>query len=180
MKKIVLLLICLTIFSMPAINAISFQNISNTKKDLDLTDNKISKSERAPFWADGTFSGKWGLREYDLLVDLLDGKDGNGMFQCEIGNISGYYGKIIGPIYCLSGKIYSNNDTKISNITGIFMGRLLGGRIGDICLNVGSYDIEINEADYGAFGAFNDTNFDWRIMLISGPTFYMNGTFSKF
>ena len=42
------------------------------------------------------------------------------------------------------------------------------------------YDVELNEANYGAYGNFNETNFDWRLMLSSGPTFYLRGNFTKF
>ena len=39
----------------------------------------FSYNEEAPIWAIGNISGKWGIREYDLLVDILDGDKGNGM-----------------------------------------------------------------------------------------------------
>jgi hypothetical protein len=134
-----------------------------------------------PFWASGTFSGKWGLREYDFLADLFDGDNGNGMIEYEIGEISGYYGKIFGSLYVIQGIFYPHeNLSRISNITGICYGRLMGGRIGDIKVDIDSYDFELNEANYGAYGNFNETNFDWRLMLSSGPTFYLRGNFTRF
>ena len=90
-----------------------------------------------PFWASGTFSGKWGLREYDFLVDLFDGDNGKGMVEYEIGEISGYYGKIFSSLYVIQGIFYPHeNQSRISNITGICYGHLMGGRIGDIKVDI--------------------------------------------
>jgi hypothetical protein len=141
----------------------------------------LSYNSEAPVWAIGTFSGKWGLREYDLLADIFDGKNGSGMVEYELGELSGYYGKILGKVYVIQGIFYPHdNQSRISNITGICYGHLLGGRIGDIKVNMDMYNIELSEANYGAFGDFNETCFNWRLMLKTGPTFYLTGDFLKF
>ena len=100
-----------------------------------------TKSEDHPLWADGTFNGKWGLREYNILVDALDGNK-TGMVTIEIGNVSGYYGKIIGPIYVLKGTFYPHyNHSRTSNITGLYFWRILSGRLGSINVEAEEYDI---------------------------------------
>lgn len=161
-NKLILIGLCFLLSIMPTISSTSYNPDS-------------------PLWAVGTFSGKWGLREYDLLTDIFDGVNGNGMIEYEIGEISGHYGKIFGKVYVLQGIFYPyNNQSRISNITGLCYGHLLGGRIGDIDIDIDMYNIELNEANYGAFGDFNETHFNWRLMLKTGPTFYIKGDFYKF
>ena len=140
----------------------------------------IAYQSDIPIWATGTISGKWGLREYDILTDFFDGDSGNGMIEYEVGEISGFYGKILSKIYVFQAVFYPyNNHSRISNITGLCYGNLMGGRIGDINIDVEMYNIELSEANYGAFGSFNETSFNWRLMLKTGPTFYLKGDFLK-
>jgi hypothetical protein len=160
--KFILVTFCIILFILP--------NISSSSIISDI-----------PLWATGVFSGKWGLREYDLLTDLFDGDNGDGMMEYEIGEISGYYSNIFGKVYILRGCFYShNNISKISNLTGICYGNLMGGRIGNINVNIDLYNIELSETNYGAIGEFNETSFNWRLMLKTGPTFYIKGDFEKF
>ena len=163
MRKILILsILCIFLFIMPNISGLSYNSDS-------------------PIWASGTFSGKWGLREYDFFADIFDGDNGNGMVEYEIGELSGFYGKIFSNLYIIQGEFYPNdNQSRISNISGICYGHLLGGRIGDIYVDIDAYDIELGEANYGAYGDFNETGFNWRVMLNTGPTFYLKGEFSKF
>jgi len=161
-KKLILAGLCVLLFIMPNISGLSYK--SDT-----------------PFWASGTFSGKWGLREYDFFADFFDGENGNGMVEYEIGELSGFYGKIFHNLYVIQGEFYPyDNQSRVSNISGLCYGHLLGGRIGDIKVDKDNYDIELNEANYGAYGDFNETCFNWRLMLNSGPTFYLKGDFLKF
>jgi hypothetical protein len=140
----------------------------------------ISYKNEAPIWAIGTISGKWGIREYDLLADIFDG-DNNGMVEFEIGEIHGYYGRIFGKVYIFQGIFYPNsNKSRTSNITGLCYGHLIGGRMGDINIDVDLYNIELSEANYCGIGDFNETFFNWRLLLKSGPTFYINGEFLKY
>jgi hypothetical protein len=161
-KKLILIGLFILLFIMPSISSTSYNS--------DI-----------PLWAAGTISGKWGLREYDFLTDFFDGDNGNGMVEYEIGEISGFYGMILTKVYVFQAVFYPyNNQSRISNITGLCYGHLLGGRIGDINIDVDLYNIELGEANYGAFGNFNETSFNWRLMLNTGPTFYLKGDFFKF
>lgn len=161
-KKLILFNVCILLFIMPNISGISYNSDS-------------------PIWASGSFSGKWGLREYDFLRDFFDGENGNGMVEYEIGELSGYYGKIFSNLYIIQGEFYPyDNTSRVSNISGICYGHLLGGRIGNISADIDTYEVELREANYGAYGNFNETCFNWRLMLNTGPTFYLKGEFSKF
>jgi len=42
------------------------------------------------------------------------------------------------------------------------------------------YEGTVNETIYVGIGSVNETNFNWRLMGLEGPTFYMEGTFEKF
>ena len=139
----------------------------------------LSLSSFNPLWRSGTFYGKWGLREYDILTDLFDGENGNGMMEYEIGNISGYYKKIVKNLYIIQGIFYPYKDqSQISNFSGLCYGNLLFGNIELIKIDIEVYDFEIVESNYVGFGEFNDTSFNWRLMLKTGPTFYLEGSFS--
>ena len=161
-KRLILISLCIFLIIIP--------NISSLKLNSDI-----------PMWAKGKFTGTWGLREYDFLADIFDGSDGDGMIEHEIGELSGFYGNIINKVYIIQGVFYPHeNHSKTSNITGICYGHLLGGRIGDINVNMDTYEIELYEANYGALGDFNETSFNWRLMLRTGPTFYLKGNFISF
>jgi len=90
-NKLILIGLCFLLSIMPTISSTSYNPDS-------------------PLWAVGTFSGKWGLREYDLLTDIFDGVNGNGMIEYEIGEIFGHYGKIFGKVYVLQGIFYPYNN----------------------------------------------------------------------
>ena len=140
----------------------------------------ISQINEKPIWAIGNMSGRWGIREYDLLTDIIDGDNGNGMTEYEIGEIQGYYGKIFSKLYIFQCIFYPNNNkSRITNISGLCYGNLIGGRIGDINIDENLYDIELKEANYCGIGDFNETFFNWRLILKTGPTFYINGNFLK-
>ncbi len=173
MKKILITLgICLLIATMPAMTSLSLPKFKNINKPISILEKVSLNEEDIPIWADGTINGTWGLREFFL----------SNMIEIPIGNISGYYGKLFGQINIFSGKIYPNwNTSLITNITGIYFGPVLFGGIGDINLTVDDiYNINVNETNYVGIGNKNDTDFNWRIMGISGPTFFIKGDFTQF
>ncbi len=160
-KKLILILLIAFLFFMPSISSLSI--ISDI-----------------PVWSAGTFSGKWGLREYDYIKDFFDGENGDGMTEHEFGEISGYYGKIFSKIYYIQGFFYPyDNNSKISNISGICYEHFLFGKIGSFSIKFDMYNIESNETNYVGFGEFNETFFNWRLMQNIGPTFYLKGDFYK-
>jgi hypothetical protein len=180
MKKIMIVLgVCVLLLAMPAMTAISIPKIKNVKTIVGSLSNR--SSEDAPMWADGSFNGTWGLREWSFIAELFGAEDG--MVEIEIGNISGYYGNIIGFINGIVGQIYPHyNHSKTVDIGGICLGRILFGEIGEINVTdiESEYSVFVEEANYVGIGALNDTSFDYRIMSYKGPTFYIKGTFTKF
>lgn len=170
-RALIVLGICILVAGMPAITAISLPKINTNNKSLSILERYTASEDDIPSWADGTINGTWGLREFFLL----------NMVEVPIGNISGYYGTLLGPISIFSGQIYPYwNSTQTTNITGIFVGPILFGGIGDINLTVTSYEIDVNETNYVGIGYQEDDEFDWRIMGISGPTFFLKGNFVEF
>ena len=174
MKKIIIITItCLLLIATPALAG--FQAKTNLFTKLN-----NYEADEAPKWADGTFNGTWGLREYNWLVDLLDGNK-TGMVEIELGNVTGHYGKYLKQICIFQGEFYPYcNTSQKSNISGVSLGRILGGRIGDIDVDAEDYNFELEEANYCGIGGINQTGFDWRIMLSHGPTFYIKGTYNSF
>jgi len=170
MKKIIIVL--LSIFIILTCQSISAFSI--IKNNHTLVNRNIDNKEfnDIPYWADGYLNGTWGIREYNILL---------GMIEIPIGNISGFYGKVLGPINYFSGQFYPIwNQSKLTNITGFYFSSFILGRIGDIDVTQIEYDIKTNESGYGGFGSYNQTNFNYRIVGKSGPTIFLKGTFSKF
>ena len=158
--KLTVIIFVIFLFLMPNISALSHKSIN-------------------PLWRSGTLNGKWGLREYDLLTDFFDGEEGNGMMEYEIGNISGYYKKILKNLYIIQGIFYPyNNMSQISNFSGLCYGNLLIGNIEYIKIDMDLYNFEFFESNYVGFGEFNKTSFNWRFMLKTGPTLYLSGNFN--
>lgn len=171
MKKLIIILgVCVLLAGMPAMTAISIPKMKNLKRTLPIFEKITANEDDAPYWAEGTFNGTWGLREFLFLR----------MIEIEIGNISGYYGTLLGPIKVIKGEFYPHwNHSKVTNITGVYFGAVIFGTIGDVDLKIDQYNITTNETNYVGLGDQNETRFDWRIMGRQGPTFYMKATISK-
>lgn len=164
-----MLITCIILLGAPLINGLSLV------KDVDReysTNFFVSSTDNAPAWADGYINGTWGIREYILFI---------GMVEIEIGNISGYYTNMVGPLNRFIGEIYTHWDqSKKSEISGLYFGSFIIGQLGDIDIENITLEIKENETGFGGYGDQNETNFDWRIVSKSGPTYYLKGTFSKF
>ena len=170
-QTLIILGICILVAGMPAITAVSLPKFNAYNRSISILDRYTTSEDDIPSWADGTINGTWGLREFFLF----------NMVEIPIGNISGYYGKLLGPISIFNGQIYPFwNSSDTTNITGIFLGPILFGGIGDINITITSYEIDVNETNYVGIGYQEDDEFDWRIMGASGPTFYLKGDFKEF
>ena len=118
--------------------------------------------EDPPNWVKGNFSGYWGL-------DIW------GETQIPLGYLYGYYGNMrLGFFLGEFGYFWEENAT--GYIRGGFFGPFMFGGIGNIS-NVGTYE---NETLFAGIGRYNETDFKWRIMGETGPTFFMKGTYTKF
>ncbi len=167
-KTIILIAICILLASFSITHAIS---IKDTFEEIKTFDNK-DKTKDTPNWATGEFKGTWGIREYTLLF---------GMVEIEIGNISGYYREHLNFIRVIGGEFYPHyNTSKKSNITGINIGSVIYGNIGDINIENIDYDINQNKSNYVGIGLKNESSFNYRIMGKTGPTMYIKGSFNAF
>jgi hypothetical protein len=182
MKKIVTIMVIGFLFiAMPIITGANTTKNEKNIQILPLLKYKSANDQNTPLWADGTFNGTWGLKEYSFIAELFGDKDG--LVEIELGNISGYYSKPfkILPIRYLKGQIYPHwNHSKIINITAVYLGPYVIGKIGDIDIKEPGYNIDVktNETEFGGIGRHNNTNFNWRIIGPKGPSFYMQGIFN--
>jgi len=187
MKKILTAIMVCFLFA-----SFSFASAVPLTKNLE-PNNKINALDTEPVWADGTFTGTWGIREYDPFLDALQDifgeADNDSLFEHTIGNISGYYGNLFGIIYLFKGTAYhvneTGNETVVTSFSGLSIGHIVGGVLGDVNLTVEpdegeDYLLQFEEANYCGIGAHNNTKFDWRIMGVKGPTLFMQGKTSLF
>ena len=165
-KTITLLIVFGIILSVPITSAqsLSETQIFEQKETTIQTPSTKSTStiDSPPNWANGNFSGYWGL-------DIW------GENQIPLGYLYGYYGNMkLGVFLGEFGTWWDENAT--GYIRGIFFGPFMFGGLGNIS-NVGTYE---NETLFVGIGRYNETDFKWRIMGETGPTFFMAGTYTKF
>ncbi len=183
MKKILTAIMVCFLFA-----SFSFASALPLIKTTETNDEQIGLSSEVPTWADGSFTGTWGIREYDPFLDALQDffgeADNDSLFDHTIGNISGYYGNIFGIIYLFKGTAYhvndTGNETVVTSFSGLAIGHIVGGVLGDVNLTVEpdegeDYLLQFEEANYCGIGGYNNTAFDWRIMGVKGPTLFMKG-----
>ena len=175
MKKLLLTLtVCILLISVPIMTAASTPTIKNYRTSYLLEKIGVkSDSEEPPSWADGTFNGTWGVREYILFI---------GVVNISLGNVSGYYAKkhlgwIAGTLYV---KNETDKDTPVSEFKGLFFDVFFCGRLGKMDVEVDeNYNTSNDETPFVGIGYQNETEFDWRLMGLKGPTFYMKGEFKE-
>ena len=169
MKKLLSLLsVCIILIGMPAATALSSPvwilsqpKIRNIEKEMTtLTDvNGPSTMEDPPAWANGNFSGVWG-------IDIW------GEAQIPLGWIYGYYRRTpnFGYFYAAFADFWEENDTNF--IQGLLVGPFMFGTLG--------HNESANETLFVGLGGYNETHFYWRVMGQTGPTFFMYGEYTKF
>jgi len=173
MKKIFLTLaVSILLISLPIMTATSSPLTKNYRPSFLLEKTGLkSDSDDPPSWADGTFKGTWGIREYILFI---------GVVNVTLGNVSGYYAK--NRLGWIAGTFYVKNetgkDTPVSEFKGIFFNVFFCGRLGEMDVKVDeNYNTSNNETPFVGIGYQNETKFDWRVMGLKGPTFFMKGEF---
>jgi len=165
MKKTVLVIIICSLLAVMPISMGMYNNILIQNCKQDLTEiNPISKIEQAPVeeppnWANGNFSGIWGL-------DIW------GETHLPLGWMFGYYKRNpnIGYFYAGFESFWGENDTWF--IQGYFFGPFMFGSLGE--------NEYANESLFVGLGSYNNTNYHWRLMGQTGPTFFMYGEYTKF
>lgn len=165
MKKILfMMIITITMVSMQIINAEPFTK-NNTKTDI------TGAADEAPAWAEGSFSGSWGIREFSIFFGKL--------INIELGTIQGYYKT--GYLSRISGIFVPNwNQSQKTEISGFYIGPFIFGSLDELNIQDPDYTAATNKTVYVGLGSQNVTSFNWRIMGKEGPTFYIEGVLSKF
>lgn len=169
MKKLFLLIgISLLLVGMPMATAISspvwvlskpkIQRLEKEVATIEETNNP-STMEDPPTWANGNFSGVWGL---DIWGEV----------QIPLGWLYGYYKRVhnLGYFYAAFDDFWDENDSNF--MQGFLIGPFMLGSLG--------YNESANETLFVGLGGYNETHFYWRVMGQTGPTFFMYGQYTKF
>lgn len=169
MKKLLpILVIGILLIGMPMATAISSplkQLSQSTKKTLGndistfVNTKTASTKDSPPNWANGNFSGVWGL-------DIW------GEYHIPLGWMFGYYKWSVNFGYFYAGFAFFGEPNVSWYIQGYFFGPFMFGSIGE-----NEYS---NETLFVGIGRYNETDYHWRVMGEIGPTFFMHGTYTKF
>jgi hypothetical protein len=158
MKKIVLCVsLCGLLLLSPITIGASIQKIVPTQPTI-LTKNRLTYLGEPPAWANGNFSGVWGLSflGYPLTP---------------IGWITGYYQNIgLGKLESVYAEFNQTNAT--SFLSGIMIWIFFMGGAGSIQSGNGTW--------VSGIGIANQTHFYWRLNALIGPTFYIFCNYTKF
>ena len=169
MKKILLLLsICTMLIGFPIATAIQTPiatNLQSRQKTNQLAfqtkfiDDQPRTTDDPPSWANGNFSGVWGL---DIWGEV----------QIPIGWMFGYYKFATNLGYFYAGFADFGQENVSWFIQGYFFGPFMFGSLGE--------NESANETIFVGIGRYNETNYTWRVMGETGPTFFMKGVYTKF
>jgi hypothetical protein len=115
--------------------------------------------DEPPSWANGNFSGVWG-------IDIW------GEYQIPIGWMFGYYKHNTNFGYFYAAFANFGYENVSWYIQGYFFGPFMFGSLGE--------NQSANTTLFVGIGRYNETSYYWRIMGETGPTFFMNGDYTKF
>ncbi|MBN1861749.1 MAG: hypothetical protein JW840_09850 [Candidatus Thermoplasmatota archaeon] len=169
MRKILFVIaVAIIIGGMPFASALSTFTVT-TQRQAEKTHHSESPTvlptknpiptDAPPKWANGNFSGIWG---FDIWGEV----------QIPIGWMLGYYNHNtkFGYFYAAFGYFGYENFSWF--IQGYFFGPFMFGSIGE--------NESANTTLFVGIGRYNTTHYHWRIMGESGPTFFMEGQYTKF
>jgi hypothetical protein len=162
LKNLLLLAVIGTLLiGMPITTGIS-QPPSYHSKSIEnlLFNNKTAeKMDIPPTWANGNFTGVWGL-------DIW------GQHEIPLGWMFGYYKLSIDIGYFAAGlNIFGEPDISWF-IQGYIFGIFMFGHMGE--------NDYTNETFFVGIGKCSKTNYHWRIIGEEGPVFYMEGEYTVF
>ena len=162
MKKFVAIIgICILLIGMPAAMSVSIstQQKKLTSRECPESTPITTPTEEPPNWANGNFTGVWG-------IDIW------GETQIPLGWVYGYYKRNVnfGYFYAAFADFWDENET--SFLQGLIVGPFMFGSLGS--------EASANETVFVGLGGYNETHFHWRIMGMTGPTFFMYGVYSRF
>ncbi len=158
MKKFVIVIgVCMLLVSMSVTIHAFPQRIVNQKPESSSLYRSSSESD-IPDWANGNFSGVWGINILGIPLEAA-------------GWVNGYYSSM--TIGRFEGEFADNNQTNATGfISGLMLGPFIIGKINSTNLD--------NEILFVALAMHNETAFYWRLMGIIGPTFYIWCEYTKF
>ena len=153
--------ICFLLVAMPAMTAMPKKLVTNAqviKPVLSDVKKTISTLDDPPEWANGNFTGVWGLNILGIPLPPA-------------GWITGYYQNI--GLGNFAGVFAEFNET---NATGALVGFMLWvffiGGVGSITTGNGTYVVGI--------GVANETHYYVRLHGIIGPSYYIHVEYTKF
>jgi hypothetical protein len=169
-KNFIIGVILLILLCMPVSMALSESPNRSSKSLPQQLKNKLSISvehpittlEEPPSWANGNFSGVWG-------IDIW------GEAQIPLGWIAGYF-RHMNLGYFLGGFAEFGAENASAYIEGFFLGPFMFGQISEIPIE----NETVNATIFVGLGGYDETQFYWRIMGYEGPTFFMYGEYAKF
>jgi hypothetical protein len=167
MKKLFAVLgTCILLTVMPATLAISSPTLKLVQRNINIFTNENTNikdislaANKPPRWANGNFSGIWGL-------DIW------GEWHIPVGWTFGYYNRNPKLGYFYAGFATFEEENASWFIKGFFFGSFMFGSIGE--------NEYANETLFVGIGRINETDYHWRMMGEVGPTFFVDGTYSKF
>lgn len=162
MKKLLLVtVISILLIGLPAATAIS-PPIKKPLKIIGKTiinDINYIKEDTPPNWANGNFSGVWGL-------DIW------GEYHIPIGWMFGYYKLGINIGYFVAGFNFFEEPDISWFVQGYIFGIFMFGS-----MDANEYT---NQTFFVGIGNCNETTYHWRVMGEQGPTFFMHGKYTVF
>ena len=168
MRKILYLGICFLLIGMSLATAISSESTTTFESNEINVEQRTIKTEKTsnikttdtpPTWANGNFSGEWG---YSIW----------GTWEYPVGWMSGYYKRNpeFGYFYAEMTNFGAENISWY--LQGYFFGPFIVGSIGG--------NESANTTLFVGIGRLNETHYHWRVMGEVGPTFFADGTYTKF
>ena len=159
-RVLIVLGVCVLLMAMPAYMAVPMHEAKRLKTTFVSTAESCfsAVNDTPPDWANGNFSGVWGL---NLLGRPLP----------PAGWVAGYYSNMgVGRFVGVFAEFNATNVT--GYLGGLFFGPFMVGIVGNITTGNSTYFV--------GPGRHNETHFYWRLMGIVGPTYYMYGKYSRF
>jgi hypothetical protein len=159
----VVLGVCVLLITMPATLSKTTSTLKFAQRNTNVLTPEFEKTtspaDDPPDWANGNFSGLWG---FDIW----------GEWHIPVGWMFGYYKRNTNFGYFYAGFAEFGEPNATWFIKGYIFGPFMFGSIGE--------NEYANETLFVGIGRYNDTNYHWRLMGEEGPTFFVDGTYTKF
>ena len=168
MKKLLFVIgVCFLLAAMPisiSVSTPAFKLGSRLNKILEnetpeIIEGPFLPTDDPPEWANGEFSGVWGL-------DIW------GEWHIPAGWMFGYYKRDTNWGYFYAGFADFEVENATWFIQGYFLGPFMFGSLGE--------NEYANDTLFVGIGRYNETDYHWRLMGEVGPTFFVEGEHTKY